>query len=99
MDAKTLGALPAGATPGVYFLDHEGRPRNPFDGYGYAIDPQEGVTKRELFAAMAMQGLLSNSEMGKQMRQKTDRVVGDTVARLAFECADALLTELAKEVP
>jgi hypothetical protein len=54
-----------------------------------------GLTKRELIAAMAMQGILSNNEFGKQMRQSTDLIVGDTVSRLSLQCADALLAALA----
>lgn len=46
-------------------------------------------TKRELFAAMAMQGLASNAEWEK------DHNVNQT-AREAIDYADALLKELAK---
>ncbi len=47
-----------------------------------------GLTKRELFAAMALQGLCACSD-----------VVGEDkdIARDAVEFADALLAELAKE--
>lgn len=48
-----------------------------------------GLTKRELFAAMAMQGFCSNSVM-------TETGHAD-MARMAVEQADALLAELAKE--
>ena len=50
-----------------------------------------GLTKRELFAAMAMQGFLSNPSW----YEKWDGKLRD----MAFEClqnADALLAELAK---
>ena len=46
---------------------------------------QRGLTKREYFAAMAMQGLLSNSAIG------TDPI---GTARTAATYADALLKEL-----
>lgn len=47
-----------------------------------------GLTKRELFAAMAMQGLFSNPD---------DRGHVAEYARFAVKAADALLAELAKE--
>jgi hypothetical protein len=50
---------------------------------------ERGLTKRELFAAMAMQGLCAYPSL------IDDTVTG--VARLAVEQADALLAELAKE--
>lgn len=47
-----------------------------------------GLTKRELFAAMAMQGLLANSERDAE---------AEGFARDAVRSADALLAELAKD--
>lgn len=62
-----------------------------------------GLTKRELFAAMAMQGILSRDltanpyTTGRLAEQAhvADRNRHD-VARQALESADALLAELAK---
>lgn len=48
-----------------------------------------GLTKRELIAAMAMQGLLAN--MGSQ-----DNALTTNIARWAVDYADALLIELEK---
>lgn len=48
--------------------------------------PAYGLTKREFFAAMAMQGLRAD-------RQQFPR---DEIARMAVADADALLKELAK---
>ena len=45
------------------------------------------ITKRELFAAMAMQGMLSNSNVD---------VSDEVCAKSAVELADALIAELAK---
>lgn len=45
-----------------------------------------GLTKRELFAAMAMQGLCADPEMGTVEKS----------AALAVKCADALIEELSK---
>jgi hypothetical protein len=47
------------------------------------MDP--GLTKRELFAAMAMQGIVSASGHGPKI-----------CAERAVECADALIAELSK---
>lgn len=44
-----------------------------------------GLTKRELIAAMALQGLLANSD-----------IAADKTAKLAVKQADALLKELEK---
>lgn len=54
-------------------------PNNYYEQY----EPQWGLTKREYFASMAMQGYLSNPEF-----------VGDMSD--AVRAADALLEELAK---
>jgi hypothetical protein len=57
-----------------------------------------GLTKREHFAAMAMQGFLSNpwqaktlDELGESSRQQMQ-----TVAQASLAMADALLAELEK---
>jgi hypothetical protein len=62
------------------------RPVYPVSGdLGDAIeDDREGLSKRELFAAMAMQGILVNN-------------TGDSgIAEVAVEQADALLKQLEK---
>ena len=46
-----------------------------------------GITKRELFAAMAMRGVLSDPEGLISIEES---------AHMAVTCADALLAELAK---
>ena len=46
------------------------------------------LTKREYFAAMAMQGLMSNSQNASRTIEK--------IAALAVMSADALMKELAK---
>ena len=48
--------------------------------------PILGMTKREYFAAMAMQGMTSNNS-----------ITVETVAAWAVQYADALLAELGKE--
>lgn len=58
----------------------------------YSLHCEGGLTKRELFAAMAMQGMLSNPAI-------CDMTSGEAsqVALWANQCADALLAELAKD--
>ena len=55
-----------------------------------------GLAKRELFAAMAMQGLISSNP-----ESKTDNSMNQEfllVAKYSVQLADALLAELAKPV-
>lgn len=49
-----------------------------------------GLTKREHFAAMAMQGILPMTHNG------TDEI-SQEIAKIAVSCADALLAELEKQ--
>lgn len=49
-----------------------------------------GLTKRELFAAMALQGILANSEITKNHRDLN-------IEQTAIKFADALINELNKE--
>jgi hypothetical protein len=51
------------------------------------FERQEGLTKREYFAAMAMQGFIACQEDGF-------RAHPETIAMIAVQCADALLAEL-----
>lgn len=53
-----------------------------------------GLTKREYFAAMAMQGIISNSELERiRLSEKTEKRCAD-YAMLSVKYADALLKEL-----
>ena len=55
----------------------------------YGIDaPQEGLTKREYFAAMALQGALAN----KFAHERTIEMITESAVKLA----DALIDELNK---
>ena len=55
-----------------------------------------GLTKREYFAAMALQGLLSNSELlvGGSQGMTSDKAVISSYAEDAVKAADALITSL-----
>lgn len=72
------------------FPDHVGV-ENHKNGEGPAwLTPEGGLSKRELFAAMAMQGLLSSSP--------PDQEVGlEWAAKRALQHADALLEVLEDE--
>jgi hypothetical protein len=50
-----------------------------------------GLTKRELFAAMALQGILANSHYEPPRRKKLDAMAEDAVG-----AAEALIDQLAK---
>lgn len=86
MDAKVLGAQAA------HPLDPEMDRSVSCNSWGSA-----GLTKREMFAAMAMQGLLPLANPGVSGRafKKALREVAES----ATYAADALLAELAKETP
>ena len=51
------------------------------------FERHEGLTKREYFAGMAMQGFIACQEDGF-------RAHPETIAMIAVQCADALLAEL-----
>lgn len=57
---------------------------------------QPGLTKRELFAAMAMQGLLGNATYSLSYVADGRTFMG-LCSRDSVELADALIAELAKE--
>lgn len=60
-----------------------------------------GLTKRELFAAMAMQGILSAGptylEAVQQMADKRNKGANVILSELAVDFANELLKELSKE--
>lgn len=53
-----------------------------------------GLSKREYFAGLAMQGVISNTDILKTSGMACEK----DIAQLAIKAADALLAELAKEV-
>ena len=60
----------------------------------YPSGTTHGLTKRELFAAMAMQGYLSRPRDNEHIE---DAEFDALVSRWSVESADALLAELAKD--
>ncbi len=57
---------------------------------------QDGLTKREYFAAKAIQGLLSNPEWMTEYEGKKYLMQTDVVAEVAIKTADALIKGLNK---
>lgn len=69
-----------------FVFPDQGRVTNSIGGVSYNIPSTPGLTKRELFAAMAMQGLIMRDSI-----IDTDRCAAKSTA-----FADALLAELTK---
>jgi hypothetical protein len=61
---------------------------------GKPFDQQFGLTKREHFAAMAMQGILSNSNQVEKFQVNDWGIDSNRVAQCAIDCADELLRQL-----
>ena len=62
------------------------------------FDPVIGLTRRELFAAMAMQGMVSNPEWTMTEEGRKAGMSGEEMyARAGITLADALIAELDKE--
>lgn len=57
----------------------------------------EGLSKRELFAALAMQGIASSSSSVASLRAGFGDVFPHVIVSRSIQLADALLAELAKE--
>ena len=81
MDAKTLGQQPVNA--------------GEFDYIGSNRAAANGITKRELFAVMAMQGMLANAYY--VAGSNTPIFPPHDAAVLSISYADALLAELAEQ--
>ncbi len=72
---------------------------HPHDPRSLVTDWSNGITKRELFAAMALQGLMSNSgylDAIAAVIKEDGLVAREAVAKLAVGAADALIEELKK---
>jgi hypothetical protein len=86
---------PAFPSTGMPAYDETGRPLNPWAGHGWAHDPQQGMSLRDLFAAAALTGLCGNSTWLNNVRAKGHNSC-ETAAGAAYEAADAMLA--AREV-
>lgn len=58
-----------------------------------------GLTKREYFAAKAMQGILSNPAWAEGLSGNIPMPVPQETARLSIELADALIKQLETATP
>lgn len=65
---------------------------NGHDDRGYTHD---GLTKREYFAAMAMQGFCANPETNRPLNDK-DEDLKIALSRVSVKLADALIEQLNK---
>lgn len=72
----------------------EAEAESPAFPWGQAV--QGGLTKRELFAAMAMQGAMRELAILAEDFEEGEVVDPNPIARDAVRMADALLKELAK---
>lgn len=63
---------------------------------GYKGNISSGLTKREYFAGLAMQGLLVNGPLGESMKREGFEKAKVLIAESAAGFADSLLTELEK---
>lgn len=61
------------------------------EGNGYS---QEGLTKREYFAGLAMQGLLANPFYAEHLKSNIYKPAHGSIGEFAVEMADELLKEL-----
>ncbi len=87
-------------------INNADMPANPSDPVPTNVAPyykdveSRGLTKREHFAGLAMQGLLSNSGGVIQANNMSGTAWcnsnAQSMAKLSIECADALLKELEK---
>jgi hypothetical protein len=75
--------------PAMPIFSSEAKPCQVRDTGTQALTPASGLTKREQFAAMAMQGLVTQE---KFCIDETSRM-----AVWAVKCADALLIQLEKD--
>lgn len=69
---------------------------DPIDGSTIRNIEFDGLTKREYFAAMAMQGLLSNGAIREIYSGNNGCAVPSGIAQLSLDYSDALLAELEK---
>ena len=71
------------------------------DRCGNPIARYSGLSKREYFAAAAMQAILSEEKTARRIGHQEDGIgtMARAAALMATECADALLEALAQESP
>lgn len=74
--------------------DEPASPTGTYDAYSGKLNGQFfGLTKRELIAAMALQGILSSGEGVKTLLNSSSKYP-DTISKFAIKVADELLAQL-----
>ena len=71
----------------------------PLSEFAYNMQYSSGLTKREYFAAMALQGLcatFSGSPNAERQAEKVGKTLSETMAIYAVDVADALINALNK---
>ena len=86
-----------GDMPAMSMFSSEAKPCQVRDSSTQSTLDASGLTKREQFAAMAMQGLLSNSVMGDSDLHNNASDWKKDMVESATEFADALLAQLEEE--
>lgn len=66
--------------------------------HGFPSNLCLGLTKREYFAAMAMQGILAHQSFSAQLATETNLAAAGEIATAAVNVADALITALNKQL-
>ena len=79
----------------ITYKDSPSNPFNHLDYDGVVDDQYKGLTKREYFAAIAMQGLLAGHY--EYFKGNADVSGPDEIAKYAVLNADSLIKELNKE--
>ncbi len=67
---------------------------------GIESEPNGGLTRKELFAAMAMQGLLANPNITEACITEDNKLYLDSaenISEIAVDCADKLIENLDKQ--
>ena len=69
----------------------------PLNEFAYSMQFSSGLTKREYFAAMALQGIcatFSGSPNAERQAEKVGETLSETMAIYAVDVADALINAL-----
>jgi hypothetical protein len=83
MSAEINVGGPAFSSPGFPYY-HDGITQNPYDGHGWAHDPQPGMTLRDWFAGQALAGYFAAPDTPHKCGGKRE-------AEYCYAIADAML--------
>ena len=94
MSAPINDGGPAFSSPGILAHDPEGNPQNPWGGYGWAQDPQPGMSLRDWLAGQALAGWLAS--YGPEALHPCEVGGEKPVAEFSYQIADAMIATRAK---